>query len=287
MDAELEAFVARAQDPTLIPGIYHYCDRRCERCPFTSRCFSFREDQEQLCAHGDRGLVEHIEANFQMAANRMQAWCERKGIDFARIQADAESDAEHARRRIDDPVGSVDGDPLDVSVERYTHAAYDLVEPLRSLSPFHDWPREVADALDTIAWHAGMIGAKVDRALHGAADSTLFGDDDPIQNDRNGSAKAARLAIAESLVAWDTLFACGRTPPDAPIRETRMLLERIDRDVAERFPRAMDFVRPGFDEPEVAAGGLTSLAPFEPRRRTLRQRLLMWLARVRSRLGRS
>jgi predicted protein tyrosine phosphatase len=27
-----------ASDPKFIPGIYNYCDRWCERCPFTSRC---------------------------------------------------------------------------------------------------------------------------------------------------------------------------------------------------------------------------------------------------------
>jgi hypothetical protein len=26
-----------SEDPKHIPGIYNYCDRRCERCPFTSR----------------------------------------------------------------------------------------------------------------------------------------------------------------------------------------------------------------------------------------------------------
>jgi len=49
----------------------------------------------------------------------------------------------------------------------------------------------------------------------------------------------------------------------------------------------MEFVRPGFDEPDVAAGALTRLAPFEPRRRTVRRRLQLWGWRLRRRvLGR-
>jgi len=44
------------------------------------------------------------------------------------------------------------------------------------------------------------------------------------------------------------------------------MLRRIDDGVAEAFPLAMEFVRPGFDEPAVAAGALTTLAPYEPRR---------------------
>ena len=112
-------------------------------------------------------------------------------------------------------------------------------------------------------------------------------DNHPIQNDWNGSAKVARLAIAESIAAWRTLFEAGDTPVDASIREMEDLLAQIDRDLAARFPLAMEFVRPGFDEPEVAAGALTRLAPFEPRRRTVRRRIQLWGWRLRRRvLGR-
>jgi hypothetical protein len=31
-------FLKLAADPKYIPGICNYCDRWCERCPFTSRC---------------------------------------------------------------------------------------------------------------------------------------------------------------------------------------------------------------------------------------------------------
>ena len=37
-----------ADEPGLIPGIYIYCDRWCERCAFTSRCLQFRIEAEDL-----------------------------------------------------------------------------------------------------------------------------------------------------------------------------------------------------------------------------------------------
>lgn len=45
-----------ADDPRFIPSIYNYCDRWCERCPFTARCLNYamgaemegREDQVKL-----------------------------------------------------------------------------------------------------------------------------------------------------------------------------------------------------------------------------------------------
>jgi hypothetical protein len=49
------------------------------------------------------------------------------------------------------------------------------------------------------------------------------------------------------------------------LRELVDVLKSIDINLAERFPRAMESVRPGFDEPDVTAGALTMLQCFEPR----------------------
>lgn len=276
MDPELEAYVARAQDPTLIPGIYNYCHHRCERCPFTTRCFSYREEQAQVRGGADH-LADHVEANFRRTAALMRGWSEQHGIDLEDLQDIARpEDVELEPKRADQ---TVDRDPLQLAAWQYFDEAYDIVEPLRTLSVFHAWPSAVGAAIDTIAWHSGMIPAKVGRALHGLACRGGHADDDPVQNDWNGSAKVARLAIAESLGAWNTLFAAGQTPSDASIRQIARLLERIDRGLDERFPLAMDFVRPGFDEPDVAAGA-PAKPPFEPSREFVGGRLRAWLSRL-------
>jgi len=274
MNPELEAYIARAQDPLLIPGVYNYCDRRCERCPFTTRCFTYREEQLPARAGGERPFAEHVEANFELAAVQMQEWCDHHGHDFKTIQENSQSELAVMEER---RTGAIVNDPLRVAAHRYSREAYNIVEPLSDLSAFHDWPPSVGAAIDAISWYCGMIPAKLSRALLGAAEADCVADEDPVQNDWNGSAKMARLAIAESRVAWKTLFEAGETPADASIRQTTALLERIDRDLAARFPLAMEFVRPGFDEPDVAAGALTKLAPFEPRQRRTWQRLRAWL----------
>ena len=282
MNPELEAYVARAQDPQLIPGIYNYCDYRCERCPFTARCFSFREEHARVRAEGERDLVDDVEANVNLTEALIHSWCERHGIDMEKVQVEANSEAVNAAQQRADQ--AVDSDPLQIAARQYSKEAYGIVEPLKNLSGFHTWPSGVGAALDAILWHSSMIPAKVSRALHGLADQGRLTDEDRVQNDWNGSAKVARLAIAESLAAWTTLFAAGETPRDASIRETTRLLEGIDRDLEERFPLAMDFVRPGFDEPDVAAGALAMLAPFESRRPRPWRRLRAWGSRVLGRL---
>jgi hypothetical protein len=285
MDPELEAYIARAQDPALIPGIYNYCHHRCEQCAFTGRCFSFRQEQREAHDHPERSLDDHIEANFTRASELMKAWCEQHGIDRGAVEDMPEADVSDTTAESGDE--KADADVLQQMARRYSAEAYPIVEPLSNLSRFHAWAPAVAAAIDTIGWYSGLIPAKITRALHGAANEGQFVDEDPVQNDWNGSAKVARLAIAESIDAWRTLFEAGDTPVDASIRETAGLLAQIDGDLAARFPLAMEFVRPGFDEPDVAAGALTRLAPFEPRHRTVRRRLQVWGWRLRRRvLGR-
>jgi hypothetical protein len=278
MDEASEREVADASDPRLIPGIYNYCNRRCEQCPFTDRCLTFRQMREDEMRHPGEDVLETVERSFASTIDLLKGWCEREGIDFEQVLAEARSEsAAAASARID---AAIEADPLHELAFAYRKAAVRLVSSLEALAPFHEWPPAVREALATIGWYAGMVAAKVNRSLHGVAcrdDSSL--DEDPIQNDWNGSAKVARLAIAESQRAWDALLHFGQAPPDARLRQTRELLDQIDEGLARRFPHAADFVRPGFDEPEVAAGALSTLECYEPRRRR-RRGVRAWLEQI-------
>ena len=98
-----------------------------------------------------------------------------------------------------------------------------------------------------------MVSSKVWRAICGQAEG--WEGRDEVQTDFNGSAKIALIGIAESLRAWRVLMEAGRAAADGvPARAVKML-EALDADIRDRFPRVMAFVRPGFDEPEAAQGG--------------------------------
>src|SRR5262249_6157798 len=102
MDPELEAYVRRAQDPALIPGIYNYCHHRCEQCAFTGRCDSFREEQREAHDHPERGREDHIKAIFPRGAALMKAWGEQQGIDPAAIEEASEIEDSDSATQDDD-----------------------------------------------------------------------------------------------------------------------------------------------------------------------------------------
>jgi hypothetical protein len=59
----------------------------------------------------------------------------------------------------------------------------------------------------------------------------------------------------------------GKATADGVPAHAVKMLDELEAAIRERLPRVMDFVRPGFDEPDIAAGALTRRAPFELRPR--------------------
>jgi hypothetical protein len=74
-----------------------------------------------------------------------------------------------------------------------------------------------------------------------------------VQTDFNGSAKMALLGIAESRRAWGVLMEAGKATANGVPAQAVAMLDALDAAVRSRFPNAMAFVRPGFDEPPGAA----------------------------------
>ncbi len=91
MDEAGEHDVADASDPRLIPGIYNYCHRRCEQCAFTDRCLTFRQMRDDEMRHPDEDVLEAVGRNFARTFELLKDWCEREGIDFEQVRAEARS----------------------------------------------------------------------------------------------------------------------------------------------------------------------------------------------------
>ena len=232
-----------------IEGIFNYCTRRCEACPFTENCTLYQSEREYEQSHPAASDADQAHDSFAQTFRLLEEWCRREGIDFAGICRDASTD--ESRAEVERADEAIRGDPLHKLATGYTHATLSIVDAMAAARAASQWAAEVDAALDTIAWHSGMVSAKVHRALHGFAERGQYCQEDPVQNDWNGSAKLARIIVDESRRAWRVMLRVGEAPDHSPLLELVALLDRIDQGLAERFPRAMEFVRPGFDEPLV------------------------------------
>jgi hypothetical protein len=83
--------VELARDPRFIPGIYNYCDRWCERCPFTARCLVYIQEQQHW---GDTArdvtnaeFWNKLGETFQQTIELVRELAAEQGIDVDKLVA--------------------------------------------------------------------------------------------------------------------------------------------------------------------------------------------------------
>jgi hypothetical protein len=245
--AEFDRLVARARDPRLVSGIYNYCDGRCARCPFTQRCLTYLDSQELRAAGSSQGrsLADTLGESMRRTLEMLAEAARREGVDL-----DAPSD-EQKEPAAGDDLERHRQDPLVVRAREYGQLAWRVARAIAPIAAVRG-DLAVVEAVETIEWFSSMISSKLYRAICGQAEG--WEGSDEAQTDFNGSAKVALLGIGESRRAWTILMEAGRaTANGVPARAVRML-EELDAATHDRFPRVMEFVRPGFDEPAATRG---------------------------------
>jgi hypothetical protein len=237
----------------MIPGVYNYCDRWCERCVFSRRCRVFRDARvmEQALERGQDPV--QVLSNLAVAeyaeAERERSPAERAEWDDLRARANAmlaDLSAEDADARLQRRNAWIEAQPVIRDSREYGRLAIDVCVPLQAMLPAHGYV--VPAAIDTVLHMATLIPAKVFRALTGL-DAGESSDDDwdaARLDDANGSAKVVQLAIAESREAWAAL---GDIPAVELVCGSMIdRLGEMDAELARLFPGAPAFVRPGFDD---------------------------------------
>jgi hypothetical protein len=238
--------VELAGDPRFISGIYNYCDRWCERCNFTSRCLTYEQLPESSksddpAAHdlNNAKFWEELGEMFNETRQMIEEFAAERGIDLTSVEAEAAVEEHRERRK------SARENKLTRMAERYIHIAKEWLEreddDLEEAARFDE---ALQDALEVIRWHQFMPAVKIAR---GFMRTDLGVEEDPIQNDSNGSVKVALIAIDRSIAAWGRLSSL--LPEKAGVILPMLAhLEALRRHTEQAFPNARDFIRPGFDE---------------------------------------
>jgi hypothetical protein len=232
-------------DAGRIDFISEYCDRWCERCPYTARCAAYAcEVAIGMCGDVVEGLELALGRSHPIAsaAPASPGTVEEPEIEAWRPTAEtlAALNQELATREV-----RVDATALGALSFDY------ILRTFEWLNANHERLERAADpvlreALAVVSHDPAFIGAKLHRAETGRDDGrNSKWDDDPIQNDWNGSAKIALIALERSEAAWRTLASNG----DEAAETLAARAGELRRLTIEEFPHAMAFVRPGFDEP--------------------------------------
>jgi hypothetical protein len=232
--------------PDRIDFISAYCDRWCERCAFTSRCSAYAVRMaEGMCGDFREALELALGVALPAADDDSQSavasWMAQENQED---EADEEADADWRRREARREQARAA--PIAELASACSAVAWRWLESRQAEALTAD--PVLKEAFEIAAWDAHFIEAKLVRALQGQVDFEAGEGfvDDPVQNDWNGSAKVALISIERSEHAWRTVAdATGGETPRAMATQLGDLLRLVEIE----FPKARQFVRPGFDEP--------------------------------------
>jgi hypothetical protein len=242
-----------------IPFIHNYCDRWCEKCAFTAQCRVYVKEMRLTDEQKDmdnEAFWTNMQHNLLTALDGLKKIALEQGISLE------EGSPDNEETEIEEVVLTPEQVALENESRRYItvtdqwfKAKMSLFEEKQKLLISHyemgmDIDRRVVyrlnDALEAIKWYQYFISAKVHRSLHGLDWVDIEGID-PVQNDSNGSAKIALIAIDNSINAWETIRNAFPEETDG-ILDVMLLLNKLRRGLLDIFPQAENFKRPGFDD---------------------------------------
>jgi hypothetical protein len=254
-----------ATNPDFISGIYNYCDRWCERCAFSSRCFVYAAetvdadlDAPNLRDLNNAKFWRKLETIFKDAKELIKQCAADAGIDLDAIDqseaAAADAQGEDAAQNELSVLARNYAAMVDAWFEKELVAAEQLDEQALVQAKSAGIEIDAQDAFEVIRWYQFFIATKVFRSLLGSDDEVrgIYPDDlgegiNPAQTDANGSAKIALIAIDRSVSAWRVIQSCvpAKQKSIAPLIA---VLENVRSGIEAELPLARDFIRPGFDE---------------------------------------
>jgi hypothetical protein len=247
-----------------IPGIYNYCDRWCERCYFASRCAVYEQDNDLTPEEKDlnnKAFWDRLAQNFVKAHKLLEEAAEKHGVNLQEIaQEIAEGNHDEKKLRRDSenhPIAKISWD-YSVAAGEWMKTQPGMIEKLEELKQGLEMgtadtadaraqTEMIKDCLEVIQWYETFIHVKFMRALMGKMNDDDWEEENGFQRDFDGSAKIAMLGIERSMHAWLKLYDFLPDQEDEFLRILAML-ERAKNLALQEFPRAMAFVRPGFDE---------------------------------------
>jgi hypothetical protein len=277
-----------AGDPNLISGIYNYCDRWCERCQFTSRCFLYAAEQAdpdlddpEVRDINNEKFWRKLQDIFRSTAEMIAEWAAETGVDLNSIDVSEEmAERERAAEAAEQSELSQRAQQYMTNVNNWFRDEFNSEENVhddtQAVSRIEDEDITIQDAVAVIRWYQFFIAVKLMRALSGGIeadeDEDLIDDDDLSMDfltdyeaaddeevdDEEIAARTERMdangSAKVALVAMDRSIAAWRSLqislPDKAETIKPMLVELsgLRLSVEARFPRARDFIRPGLDE---------------------------------------
>ena len=199
--------LAKSED--LVPGIYNYCDRWCERCTMTRKCLTYLHEQEMKEENPknpdeeNENFWEQIRLAWEVTMELIEEDAEQLGVDLNDLP---EIDLpEHIESSLE-----VAAKDYGKNMHKWLEENQDLlVQKTEQFVVINDESSiiKIKDALEVIRWYSFFIGAKVHRAHLDLEERKNDPEDEyNVYSDNLGSAKIAIIAIERSMEALSLFY---------------------------------------------------------------------------------
>jgi len=219
--------------------IFNFCDRWCEKCPFTSNCLNFA-----LSAEGSH-LDDKEGQNY--IKNVVDATC----LMLDELMEIKGSDVNHLENILVAPHLDPESYPLSIFVRETVFKIHDwlkkndlfarLNDLLELGVPLSEKFSRYKESAEVIFRYNFLIAAKITRAVAGLLENREYS-----HYDMNGSAKIALVSIDRLIVAWSFILT-ESTPIEDDVLAILISLTEIRKRTELTFPDARNFIRPGLD----------------------------------------
>lgn len=252
----------RQNESECIDGIYNYCDKWCEKCPFTSRCALYMMERveeaasEDLPQHGsdeNDKFWKEISDTLKRAMEILFNLSKEKGMDLKAIDAKS-STAEketHTLKEQKTPLLELSRSYTErvkrwfvLYGDAFNHREMEFMK-LYEIDTNSQKSAMLRDYREIIHWYSHQGYVKLKRAE--IQKQMLGPDSDPVQNDMNGSAKVALIGYQRSMAAWVSMKDYIPESEDE-ILKLLVRLGKLTKEIEREFPHVTRFKRPGFDD---------------------------------------
>lgn len=234
-----------------IPGIYNWCDRWCERCKYTDRCYSYQMELEAGLTEEDKDpsnpkMWEYVANNLQKAMDMIREDAEKFGIDLDNLPELEELPKSDEFLELEAKLNNLHEAYLDRvdaffenSKEFFPEKGEESVRWVEmgmagEAETLQHW-ETVTSYVETISWYKFFIWAKLDRALNGMEDMYEECWGEPEQSDAYRCARIVIIAFERSMAAWQAMHDLFPEKRDE-ILDMLALLAKMRRETEALFP---------------------------------------------------
>ncbi|HSL89478.1 MAG TPA: hypothetical protein VK870_09260 [Ignavibacteriaceae bacterium] len=254
----------------LIPGIFNYCDRWCERCNYTDRCRLYQSEAERNIQHilndedpNDPEIVARdIKESLEDAMAMLEAQMEIEGISKVDLEDVEDEDSKYFIDDIGDEQGGVTESgktiraphPVSLLADDFfknVMAYFDKKKPAFYQNAEDDEPvnNPIYEELKILMWYSPQIAVKTRMCAGSKAKIEDVNDEDEIEFETemmNVNSRIAYTGIERCLTSLQKIYDVEINFQD-DVLSMLSLIKKIKVDIAAGFPAVHTFKRPYFD----------------------------------------